>query len=268
LSRYYDILPYDGSRVKLHRPNPSDGSDYVNASFVTGLPSTRTYIASQGPLPHTIGDFWQMVWEQNTEVIVMLTREDERGRPKCAPYWPPNRTSPVEFPALGGLVVTLLDESHMNAQETVLRKLSISLSRDCTTPPRIVWHVHFLAWPDHRGSNPQTVLGVVALARSLQAPSAGPMLVHCSAGCGRTGTFCTIDAVLSLLERAREPLHDPHADPVAATVAALRKHRVYMVQTLEQYAFCYEAVLCRILEWQHSGVECPGWVVRRDSLES
>ncbi|RKO92215.1 protein-tyrosine phosphatase-like protein [Blyttiomyces helicus] len=140
--------------------------------------------ASQGPLPHTIGDFSQMVWEQNTEVLVMLTREDERGRPRCAPYWPPNRASPLEFPALRGLVVTLLDESHMNSQETVLRKLSISLSRDSDIPPCIVWHVHFLALPDPRGSDPQNVLGVVALARSLQAPTAGPMLVHCSAGCG------------------------------------------------------------------------------------
>ncbi|KAJ3024025.1 hypothetical protein HKX48_007956 [Thoreauomyces humboldtii] len=226
-------------------------------------------------MPHTCGDFWQMIWEQNTGLIVMLTKEEERGRTKCHPYVPSTNDGPVTYPNLGGLTVTLLEQDTMPNDDVLLRRVSLAKpSANGADETRSVWQLHYLAWPDHRASSPQSVLAVMDLARHLQGlaekkdPACGPMLVHCSAGCGRTGTFCAIDSVLQLLERPRGPPTDvpldPHgdADIVRLTVEAFREHRVSAVQTVEQYAFCYEAVLYRLLEWQHdvSGTR-PDWVV-------
>lgn len=263
-NRYYDIIPYDRSRVVLSTPSPPENSDYINASFLEGLAGAKEYIFTQGPLMRTFGDFWQMVWEQKTLVIVMLTKEEERGRIKCHKYWPSSVGEEITLDNIGGIRVKLVDEQTMSNGEVTLRQIKV-VKGDET---RRVWHLHFIAWPDHRASSPQSVLAVLDLARELQsqaktASGAGPMVVHCSAGCGRTGTFCTIDVVLSLLEQggARNPDLIGETDLVRATVEKFREQRLSAVQTAEQYAFCYEAVLYRILEWQHGLGKKPSWVV-------
>ncbi|KAJ3042077.1 protein tyrosine phosphatase, non-receptor type 12 [Rhizophlyctis rosea] len=283
-NRYTDIIPYDGTRVPLL--TPSQGSDYINASYLHGLPSTRPYIASQGPLPNTIGDFWQMVWEQNVRVIVMLTKEDERGRRKCERYWPDTERLEKGWSNLGGLRVRVGSggERRVLGGEGVLREIDLIRGGGGpgnTTPEagsgerRTVHLLHFLAWPDHRGSNAQNVLHIIDLAEDLQTralaadASTGPMIVHCSAGCGRTGTFCAISTTLQILSRG-EGLDDE--DVLFESVEALRKCRVSIVQTVEQWAFCYEAVLYRILQWQSGvvgdgGGEVPGWIVRKEIVD-
>ncbi|KAJ3284429.1 hypothetical protein HK104_009963 [Borealophlyctis nickersoniae] len=270
-NRYTDIIPYDGTRVILREP--SDGSDYINASFATGLPGTRQYITSQGPLPNTMGDFWQMAWEQGTAVIVMLTKEEERGRKKCERYWPDTPGSPKRFTNLGGLEIELVEEETRHGGEVVLREFWFRQLEGGNV--RRIWLVHFLAWPDHRGSNAGSVLHIVDLAESIQRRAelealsseggdthhVGPMIVHCSAGCGRTGTFATISGTIAALTRGEGRGDD---DLIQQSVERLRECRVSMVQTLEQFAFCYEAVLCRLLEWQHGVAEPPSWVTRQE----
>ncbi|KAI8916670.1 protein-tyrosine phosphatase-like protein [Powellomyces hirtus] len=259
-NRYYDIIPYDRSRVVLSSPSPSDKSDYINASHFQGLPGTRPYVVSQGPMESICGDFWQMIWEQKTSLIVMLTNEEERGRVKCHRYVPRTPGQRVQYDNLGGISVTLIEEETMPNGEVVLRRVSLEHGRET----RNLWQLHFTAWPDHRASSPQSVLSVLDLSRQLQTlaekeTDAGPMVVHCSAGCGRTGTFCTIDGVLQLLEN-QSNVHGQD-DLVRQTVDKLREQRVSAVQTVEQYAFCYEAVLYRLLEWQHGvGDTRPAWI--------
>ncbi|KAI9094314.1 protein-tyrosine phosphatase-like protein [Phlyctochytrium arcticum] len=273
-NRYFDIIPFDGSRVILQEPSAPENSNYINASHVDGFPGTSKYITSQGPLGNTFGDFWQMVWEQNSRVIVMLTREEERGRTKCDRYWPDSTEQPLDFNNLGGLHLKLLEERSTSEGAVLIRRLHLSHSSHHQASPttRELWQVHFLNWPDHRASSPYSVLGVMDLVRELQSRSessgpVGPLVVHCSAGCGRTGTFCAIDTVLSLLEHypgsditaetsslSTSPHSqelDPSTDLVYLSVEKFREARVSMVQTLEQYKFIYEAVVYRILEWQH-----------------
>ncbi|TPX64214.1 hypothetical protein SpCBS45565_g06071 [Spizellomyces sp. 'palustris'] len=263
-NRYYDIIPYDRSRVVLDEASAPEFSDYINASHVQGLPGTRSYIVSQGPMSNTFGDFWQMVWEQRSGLIIMLTREEERGRIKCHRYWPSQEGEESEFENIGGILVKLVQEQILSGGDVILRQMEITTGND-REKKRRVWQLHFLAWPDHRASSPQSVLAILDLARELQTRveaefEAGPMVVHCSAGCGRTGTFCAIDGVIALLENGDDARGE--LDVVHATVEKFREHRVSMVQTLEQYAFCYEAVLYRILEWQHGVGKPPRWITQ------
>ncbi|KAJ3176603.1 hypothetical protein HDU87_004931 [Geranomyces variabilis] len=274
-NRYTDIVPYDGSRVRLQTRNLQQQTDYINASHFHGLDGTRPYIVCQGPTPDTLPDFWQMLWEQKTSVVVMLTNEEERGRIKCHRYVPRGAGETVSHDTnFGRLNVTLVEEDTMPNGEVILRRMLVEREhgdRDMRIDaPRTIWQLHFTAWPDHRASSPQSVLAVADLARHLLAasakdrPDAGPMVVHCSAGCGRTGTFCTIDGVLQLLEAqsaVNNDTHDADRDLVRLTVDRLREQRVSAVQTVEQYAFCYEAVLYRLLEWQHGlGDARPAWI--------
>ncbi|KND00720.1 uncharacterized protein SPPG_03836 [Spizellomyces punctatus DAOM BR117] len=263
-NRYYDIIPYDRTRVVLGEASAPELSDYINASHVQGLPGTRSYIVSQGPMSNTFGDFWQMVWEQRSGLIIMLTKEEERGRIKCHRYWPSQEGEELEFENISGISVKLVQEQNLSGGDVMLRQMEIATGND-REKRRRVWQLHFVAWPDHKASSPQSVLAILDLARELQTrveaeSEAGPMVVHCSAGCGRTGTFCAIDGVITLLENGDDARGE--LDVVHATVEKFREHRVSMVQTLEQYAFCYEAVLYRLLEWQHGVGKPPSWITQ------
>ncbi|KAJ3106603.1 hypothetical protein HDU97_005968 [Phlyctochytrium planicorne] len=381
-NRYTDIVPYDRFRVPLRYAtpvmtgngsvaNPPRFSDYINATFLDTTPNLRPgpngqdpfegrlagkkYISTQGPLPETVKDFWGMVWDQGVRVIVMLTKEEERGRPKCHRYWPGEDPSPRSTSSAGGLAVgggpspsgsatppsrspaslprvvhphgpgelevvvqskRIVLNGEVVLRELVVRRFAVKRGASTTVAPappaptkdnqpplyveleggkvelmesdeveetgtRTLWHVHYLNWPDHKSSSARTVLEVIDLANSLQAkePNAGPMLVHCSAGCGRTGTFCVIDSVLHQLESGMLQFPqgyldvvssatvspavtqfrrfqiegsedaDEVDDPILACVMRLRERRVAMVQTLEQFAFCYEAVVTRMIDW-------------------
>ncbi|KAI8818360.1 protein-tyrosine phosphatase-like protein [Fimicolochytrium jonesii] len=265
-NRYSDIVPYDSTRVVLMTPLEPEESDYINASHVHGLPGTIPCIFSQGPLPETIGDFWQMVWEQNSSLIVMLTKEEERGRVKCSRYVPESVGGTLTCANLGEILIKMeSEESHSNG-EVILRRLTISSGGKS----RELWQLHFTAWPDHSASNPASVLSVIDLSRELQkqgasAGATGPVVIHCSAGCGRTGTFCAIDGVLRLLEKTKSP-SDIDEDIIRKTVEKLRESRIAAVQMIEQFAFCYEAVLYRLLEWQHGiAPGRPDWIAQAPS---
>ncbi|KAM4859357.1 tyrosine-protein phosphatase non-receptor type 18 [Thomomys bottae] len=229
-NRYKDVVPYDQTRVVLSLLQEEGLGDYINASFIQGADGSRAYIATQGPLPHTLLDFWRLVWEFRIKVILMACREFENGRKKCERYWAQKQ----ESLQTGLFCVTLTQETQLNF-DIIVRTLQVTFQKES----RSVHQLQYMSWPD-RGvpSNPDHVLTMVEEARRLQGSDPGPLCVHCSAGCGRTGVLCTVDYVRQSLLTQRLPPHFSLFD----VVLAMRKQRPAAVQTEEQYRFLYHAV--------------------------
>ncbi|CAK9816464.1 Tyrosine-protein phosphatase 10D [Anthophora quadrimaculata] len=232
-NRFTNILPYDHSRFKLQPVDDEEGSDYINANYVPGHNSPREFIVTQGPLHSTRDDFWRMVWESNSRAIVMLTRCIEKGREKCDHYWPVD-THPVYY---GDICVTILNETHYpdwSITEFMLCRGDVK---------RVIQHFHFTTWPDFGvPSPPQTLARFVRAFRERVRPDQRPIVVHCSAGVGRSGTFITLDRILQQI------LVSKYVD-IFGIVWAMRKERVWMVQTEQQY-ICIHQCLLAVLEGQ------------------
>ncbi|XP_075688767.1 receptor-type tyrosine-protein phosphatase F isoform X11 [Rhinoderma darwinii] len=227
-NRYANVIAYDHSRVILTSVDGVPGSDYINANYVDGYRKQNAYIATQGPLPETLSDFWRMVWEQRTTTIVMMTRLEEKSRVKCDQYWPGRGTE-----TYGMIQVTLLDTVEL-ATYTVR---TFALYKNGSCEKREIRQFQFMAWPDHGVPEyPTPILAFLRRVKACNPSDAGPMVVHCSAGVGRTGCFIVIDA---MLERVKlEKTVD-----VYGHVTCMRSQRNYMVQTEDQYIFIHEALL-------------------------
>ncbi|XP_021122110.1 tyrosine-protein phosphatase non-receptor type 18 isoform X8 [Heterocephalus glaber] len=200
-NRYKDVVPYDHTRSILSLLQEEGHGDYINGSFIRGADGSQAYIATQGPLPHTLLDFWRLVWEFGVKVILMACRETENDRKKCERYWPQEH-EPLQ---IGPFCITLTKETPLNA-DIILRTLKVTFQKES----RSAHHLQYMSWPD-RGvpGNPDTVLTMIEEARRLQGSSSRPLCVHCSAGCGRTGVLCTIDYVRQLLLTQNcAPLYD------------------------------------------------------------
>ncbi|KAG9484736.1 tyrosine-protein phosphatase non-receptor type 6 isoform X2 [Eleutherodactylus coqui] len=240
-NRYKNILPFDHTRVILHTGDPNiPGSDYINANYVTNQligedePSKR-FIASQGCLASTTGDFWQMVWQENSRVIVMTTKEIEKGRTKCVPYWPEAGADGKEF---GKFWVEI--QSEHEAMEYKIRTLRLSPLKD-RGRTRDIFHYQYLSWPDHGvPADPGGVLSFLGEVNRTQEsiPGAGAIIVHCSAGIGRTGTIIAIDMLVDTIQTKGL---DCDID-VQKTIQMVRSQRSGMVQTEAQYRFTYTAI--------------------------
>ncbi|KAF9568116.1 hypothetical protein EC968_003089 [Mortierella alpina] len=207
-NRYNNIWPYDHTRVKIAEVAP-DQDDYINASMLTPPVSRKSYIATQGPLPSTFQDFWKAVWEQKTCVVVMLTKEQELGRIKCHQYWP---TSEQPIMDAGVMRVTFVREFLPDPQvgTILVRHLKLQHARQSEAGERQITQIQYTGWPDFGvPETPLEVLRVIQLANEHNAPMAGPMVVHCSAGCGRTGAFCVIDSILTELRESPESVLQP-----------------------------------------------------------
>ncbi|EDO48187.1 predicted protein, partial [Nematostella vectensis] len=231
-NRYINIVAYDHSRVKLQDFEDEPGSDYINANFLPGYRRDNAYIAAQGPLAETCRDFWRMVWEQNSRTIIMLTNLKERCRDKCAQYWPSRGSLSYE-----DITVTL--DSVTELTPYIVRTLSVQ--REGCDDVRQVKQFHFTSWPDH--GVPTSVCNLLAFVRDstrADPPGAGPMVVHCSAGVGRTGTFIVIDVML-------QQIHEEKTVDILGFVSTLRRHRNLMVQTEQQYIFIHDALLDAII---------------------
>ncbi|XP_070846584.1 receptor-type tyrosine-protein phosphatase H-like isoform X7 [Chaetodon trifascialis] len=230
-NRFTNVLPYDWCRVKLTTSIPNGKSDYINASYMPGYNSNREYIATQGPLPSTVNDFWRMVWEQRVRGIVMVTNCTEGGRTKCEQYWPADS----EPRLLGELLVTMRSEQ----QEPNWTLREFRLEHCHTSEERTVKHFHFTAWPDHGVPQSTEVLiqfrGLVR--QHIERDGAGaPTVVHCSAGVGRTGTIIALDVLLQQLVKEREV-------GINAFVHKMRLSRPHMVQTESQYVFLHQCII-------------------------
>ncbi|XP_042265277.1 tyrosine-protein phosphatase non-receptor type 18 isoform X1 [Thunnus maccoyii] len=231
-NRYKDILPYDQSRVMLSLPTTDSDSDYINASFIKGATADRSYIASQGPLSSTLTDFWRMIWQHGVKVIVMACREIEMGKKKCECYWAPVHQSA----AFGPFTVCNQEESRPN-EDMVIRTLTVTYQQNS----RSLVQYQFLSWPDH--DVPYEAAGVLDLlvrARNSQGAHTSPLLIHCSAGCGRTGVICALDYIHDLLvsKRITEDFS------IMRIVMDLRRQRPSAVQTKDQYQFIFTAAAC------------------------
>ncbi|XP_058031085.1 receptor-type tyrosine-protein phosphatase F isoform X4 [Ahaetulla prasina] len=227
-NRYANVIAYDHSRVILTSIDGVPGSDYINANYIDGYRKQNAYIATQGPLPETLSDFWRMVWEQRTATIVMMTRLEEKSRVKCDQYWPGRGTE-----TYGLIQVTLLDTVEL-ATYTVR---TFALYKNGSSEKRELRQFQFMAWPDHGVPEyPTPILAFLRRVKACNPPDAGPVVVHCSAGVGRTGCFIVIDA---MLERMK---HEKTVD-IYGHVTCMRSQRNYMVQTEDQYIFIHEALL-------------------------
>ncbi|XP_076730599.1 protein tyrosine phosphatase receptor type Fa isoform X12 [Maylandia zebra] len=227
-NRYANVIAYDHSRVILTPVDGVPGSDYINANYIDGYRKQNAYIATQGPLPETLSDFWRMVWEQRTCTIVMMTRLEEKSRVKCDQYWPSRGTE-----TYGMIQVTMLDTLELATYSV----RTFALYKNGSSEKREVRQFQFLAWPDHGVPEyPTPTLAFLRRIKSCNPQDAGPMVVHCSAGVGRTGCFIVIDA---MLERMK---HEKSVD-IYGHVTCMRAQRNYMVQTEDQYIFVHEALL-------------------------
>ncbi|XP_061666416.1 receptor-type tyrosine-protein phosphatase H-like [Syngnathoides biaculeatus] len=227
-NRFTNVLPYDWSRVKLHTANGK--SDYINASYMPGYNNSREYIATQGPLPATVSDFWRMIWEQRVSAIVMVTNCTEGRRIKCEQYWPAHRDTCLH----SGLAITTASEQ----QDTNWTLREFRVKHKNSSPERTVKHFHFTAWPDHGVPQCTDVLmkfrGLVRRHMDSNRSTA-PTVVHCSAGVGRTGTIIALDVLL-------QQLLDNKVD-IKAFVRDMRLRRPHMVQTESQYVFLHQCIM-------------------------
>ncbi|VDO07815.1 unnamed protein product [Rodentolepis nana] len=268
-NRYANVVTYDHSRVILSRVDGDMDSDYINANFLTGYNHKCSYIATQGPLPNTICDFWRMIWEQHCSTIVAMTRLEERDRVKCEQYWPtsclptnallsptksadwlsPRSTltsnsessqnvgsvggSPIATTTYGQITVSLMESVEL-AYYTIR---TFTVQKSGCREKRDVRQLQFTAWPDHGVPNhPAPLLMFLRRVNAEFVPEAGPIVVHCSAGVGRTGAYIVLDILL-------QQMHHENAVDVLSVVTQLRSQRNFIVQTEEQYVFIYEALL-------------------------
>nr|XP_054604827.1 receptor-type tyrosine-protein phosphatase delta isoform X23 [Nothobranchius furzeri] len=226
-NRYANVIAYDHSRVLLSAIDGIPGSDYINANYIDGYRKQNAYIATQGSLPETFGEFWRMIWEQRSAIVVMMTKLEERSRVKCDQYWPTRATE-----TYGLIQVTLLDTVEL----ATYCVRTFALFKNGSSEKREVRQFQFTAWPDHGvPEHPTPFLAFLRRVKACNPPDAGPMVVHCSAGVGRTGCFIVIDA---MLERIK---HEKTVD-IYGHVTLMRAQRNYMVQTEDQYVFIHDAL--------------------------
>ncbi|XP_013385625.1 tyrosine-protein phosphatase non-receptor type 1 isoform X2 [Lingula anatina] len=236
-NRYRDVSPYDHSRVVLK----SGTNDYINASLVEAPQANRRYILTQGPLPNTSGHFWQMVWEQNSKAVLMLNRVIEKGTVKCSQYFPIGEEQGGQDAMIFNDVnikVTYCGEQR--ASYYTVRTLEIEHLIEGAV--RQVLQFHYTTWPDF--GVPQSsaaflnFLIAVRQSGALEA-DVGPAVIHCSAGIGRSGTFCLVDTCLVLIEQSR----DPDSVDVRSVLLDMRKYRMGLIQTADQLRFSYMAII-------------------------
>lgn len=295
-NRYKNILPFDYTRVILKRPiqfaniNAGDefnasadvvkDSDYINANYIKlveddttisprtkPLPHSKVYIATQGPLPHTVNDFWWMVWQERSDCIVMMTKEIERGKNKCHRYWPTpeqktSRCGPIEIRLLSDSTKTTNSnlaatsngqvssgENDYVYREFMLRYMGKDENNDCMATRRVVQY-QYHAWPDQNiPSNPTSVLSF--LQDLNRRPPTSPVIVHCSAGIGRSGTLIVIDMLMDQLKCYGLT----YEIDIQRIVKVARAQRSGLVQTEAQYKFIYLAIqsyIAQMKQWSTS----------------
>ncbi|CRK95910.1 CLUMA_CG009356, isoform A [Clunio marinus] len=233
-NRYGDVNPYDHSRIVLKRPNID--TDYINANLVKLERAKRQYILCQGPLQSTIGHFWLMVWEQQSKAILMLNKLIEKRQIKCHLYWPKGEGQRLELQDVGLIVEYISAENYKNFSKRLFRITDIE-----STKSRDVIQFHYTQWPDFGvPSSPIAFLQFLKQVRDsgVLDENVGPAVIHCSAGIGRSGTFCLVDCCLVLIDKEGESRVS-----VRDVLLELRKYRMGLIQTHDQLTFSYQAII-------------------------
>ncbi|KAG4301221.1 hypothetical protein PCK1_002531 [Pneumocystis canis] len=235
-NRYYDIVPYNKCRVKLI----DQENDYINASYIS-LPNGQRYIAAQGPLRSTVSHFWSMIWHELNDygIILMLTKIEEQGIEKCAKYWPEEEQEEMIIQKMS-LKVEFIQTNYEEDAEAIIHHLKLSKFKDNKLESeKHVYHVYFRDWPDHgvpRDFIP--IINLIYLITNMKKKKEDIVLVHCSAGCGRTGTYIVLDYLLSVLSKLKEgvrdenPVFNINKDFIFDIIDHVRKQRMVMVQVL------------------------------------
>ncbi|OWF46319.1 receptor-type tyrosine-protein phosphatase kappa-like [Mizuhopecten yessoensis] len=227
-NRFKTTFPYDHSRIVLDTNGKDIDTSYINANYIDGFENEKEYIASQGPKPNTLDDFWRMVWQVNSGKIVMLTNLVEGRNVKCHKYWPDE----------GESLVTQTFELKLDRERTyafyVIRDISITLKK--TKEERQVHQFHFTTWPDHGTPDTYELVLFDRRVTSYNTPLTGQMIVHCSAGIGRTGTYIGLDALLSHGKKTGKV-------DIPRYIRTMRTGRMNMIQTYEQYIALHELLV-------------------------
>lgn len=229
-NRLVNVLPYESTRVCLEPIRGQDGSDYINANYVDGYRLRNAYIATQAPLKATVDDFWRMVWEHNSTIIVMLTKLRENGQEKCEHYWPIERSQ-----RYNNIMVHPIAEYSMTYH--VVREFNVTDSRNGVS--RTVRLFQYMDWPEQGvPKNSDGFLEFIGLVHKTKEGFGqdGPITVHCSGGVGRTGVFIGLSVIL-------ERLQYENVVDVFSTAKLMRSQRPQMIQSEEQYQFLYTAAL-------------------------
>ena len=225
-NRNLNIVPFDHTRVKLSSTTAEKFSDYINANYIRGPYKEKAYLATQGPKPETVYDFWRMTYFEQSPLIVMLTNLKEEGKVKCTQYWPVQREEIHK-----DFKITLLGEKVY--PDFIRRELIVKYSKE----KHRVTQLHFTSWPDSGFPEyPTKLLNFCKVIRGEFPYSIEkPIIVHCNAGVGRSGTFILIDAMLELIKRERKV-------DIYNYFQVLRRDRMQMVQSTEQYIFIHDAI--------------------------
>ncbi|EZA58596.1 tyrosine-protein phosphatase non-receptor type 2 isoform X1 [Ooceraea biroi] len=234
LNRYRDVAPYDHTRIILKR----GVCDYIHANLIQVDRANRQYILTQGPLPNTVGHFWLMVWEQNTRAVLMLNKIIEKNQVKCHQYWPldDSHEPTMTFEDVG-IRVEYVSKTESSDYTTRTLRITDLESNDS----REILHYHYTTWPDFGVPQcPTAFLRFLADVRQSGAldQNVGPPVVHCSAGIGRSGTFCLVDTCLVLIEE-----NGLNAVNVREVLLEMRRSRMGLIQTPEQLRFSYAAII-------------------------
>ena len=254
-NRYPDIKCYDQTRVKLSNLNGLVGSDYINANFVIGYKERKKFICAQGPMDSTITDFWRMIWEQHLEIIIMLTNLEEYNKTKCAKYWPERVTDAIQFGEINvsfeseqrfsDYLIRNIKVSHLSvlSDVDVIKHIKFQLTRKNPNadaeapeePSRNITQFHYLVWKDFQApEHPYGILKFIRTINSEYSVQRGPLLIHCSAGVGRTGTLVALDSLI-------QQLNEEGQVAIFNTICDMRHQRNYLVQSLVRF-------LC-IIKW-------------------
>ncbi|XP_038872833.1 phosphatidylinositol phosphatase PTPRQ [Salvelinus namaycush] len=247
-NRFTNIKPYNNNRVKLLSEPGLPGSDYINASFISGYLCPSEFIATQGPLPGTVADFWRMIWETHTQTIAMLTQCYEKGRIRCHQYWPEDNKPVTVF---GDIIITKLTEDVY--PDWTVRALKVERRGDYM----VVHHFNYTSWPEH--GVPESSTTLIQFVRAIRANrhENTTIVVHCSAGVGRTGVFIALDHLI-------QHVSDHDFVDIYGLVAELRSERMCMVQNLAQYMFLHQSTLDLL---NSKGNSQSIWFVNYSALE-
>ncbi|XP_078249454.1 tyrosine-protein phosphatase non-receptor type 7 isoform X5 [Pogona vitticeps] len=224
--RYKSILPNPLSRVCLRFADCQEDGCYINANYIRGYAGQeKAYIATQGPMLNTVNDFWMMVWQEEVPLIVMLTKLKEE-KEKCICYWPESEATYGPF--------TIQVQNICKCEEYTTRSFTLQFKDECRT----VKHIVFSSWPDQKiPESAKTLLHLVSEVENIlqAAENKGPVVVHCSAGIGRTGCFIATQI-------GCQQLKDKGEVDILGIVCQLRIDRGGMIQTSEQYQFLHHTL--------------------------